>query len=466
MRSYRSFLTENSERPATAGIVVEGSESTENRAIEFYQRTSAGFKNAVCAAAGKVACPSPAMWDLVIVGAGPGGSFLALALTDAANRAGLRPPLILILEMRSNTDGRDRSVGMNCRTINAGLHCGVTWGPAVQYMKGVREYDLSAANDDAQLRVEIENTTREQCFGTHAPRPQQPPHDVADLLANDSFPTSLVPIRDVERALRAAVEALPNVVIKYETEVINCGIGPCRVTCKDGQAFKSRFLIVADGAKSLTRHRLGIPYTVLPQYASLHSAWSAGILEWNGYHDGWIRQALVPDCTGQAECMKISLMPLANGTGFDVEVPSRLHQKQNNDADELDAYWRRYFSLFGIPKGTKVIGTSRPTFFYVALRCAEHAVVSDSAFLIGDAVRSVHPGTASGMQAAMRDAARFAATYVELEGAMSQSKRNAIVDWYEEETFVATQLLQERSAFLFPQPRSNRARRGLAGVVS
>jgi 2-polyprenyl-6-methoxyphenol hydroxylase-like FAD-dependent oxidoreductase len=431
---------------------------------------------AICAALLGLAATAPARglaeaqsdathYDVVVIGAGPSGAYLPLALTRRARRAGLPAPKILVLEWRDQGGVRTRSVGMNGRTLNGIADLGVDWqGADIRQMKGLEEIDLTRSERDPKTGAERHALLRNLTFHQIGIRAQAGTDRVRDLIQKWGFARTSVPIKDVEGVLRQAAVKLPNVEVRYHTgltkdSTVEKSSEGWRVVAFDHEGGRhevlARYLVGADGAYTGLREDrlrgnlaqlLGLPpMEVPPQYADLHTSWVAGILDRKG--DGWLRQRWVPDESGVSKRLKVSWMGHNDTLGVDAEVP--VAQRFASAAD-MERWWRDRITVFGLPRDAKMIVPLAQ--FDVTLRRAPQLVVKDSAFLIGDAARTLHPGIAAGMQAGMRDGERFAAAYVRLEKARYPLQKRRIIDGYVAKTKEATRVLHRASVSFFPPP--------------
>jgi 2-polyprenyl-6-methoxyphenol hydroxylase-like FAD-dependent oxidoreductase len=381
------------------------------------------------------------VWDLMVVGAGPGGTFAALEVDRRARAAGLAPPRTLVLEQRAATGTRARSVGMGRVALNATANVGVDWSQTdLNHMKGITDEELV----EGQWKPIMSQRFRRSRITPQAPRGL-----VRDVIGNQGFAKTTVAIRDAESALRKPAEQRANIEVRYQTR-----LGPDDSVSKAGALWKvtiggqvhwARFLAAADGAHSAEHGlaaKLGVKNAVTPEYEGLRTSWVVGQLAKNANSNGFLRQRRIPDAATGGK-RKIAIMPgRATADGFDVEVPDG-HQLP---PDELEPYWRDHLQYFDLPRDSPALEPPRQ--IQVELRRADRVVVEGSAFIIGDAARAIHPGKAAGMQTAwVVDGANLADVYVASHRSSTELAR--ALARFEQRSRQATEVLQAQSVSFF-----------------
>ncbi len=383
-----------------------------------------------------------APYDIIVVGGGPGGVTAALEAVSQAREAGLPDPRVLIIEKRGERGTRQNYVGLHTRTIQSLTQLGVDLDAAgIQRVKG-------ETLDDRVRGVKAKKRFR-------ATRSQHPGHiyDVSDLARSNLSAATSIPINDLETALRKAAVATGAIEFHYhtafipESELEPDGRG-WRFTAKrrNGRMreYRARYVVVADGARSLLRDRLGVKMSVAPKYKEKVSRYAIGVLDKPG--NGWADLKFIPDETGQIDRAKVFKMSGKTSTAVAAEVPpgTDFHTRR-----ELNDWWRDRASHTGMTRKTPL--KTKVAVFDLWLGRASRCVVRSSAFLLGDAVRTGHPAAEAFLQAATRDGARFGVAYVRGERASTARGRAEAAKWYAHGTSRATSALHAKAAARFPR---------------
>jgi 2-polyprenyl-6-methoxyphenol hydroxylase-like FAD-dependent oxidoreductase len=279
------------------------------------------------------------------------------------------------------------------------------------------------------------------------------------MISKSGFARTTVPIRDVEDAARVALAKHENVELLYGAEVTaqsdlrhtDRGWELKVISPSTGQSasFRAKYLIGADGPRSAVASLLGARPIIPAQYQSYQTDWVAGLLALPG--DGWLRQVRIADESGRVESLKVSSLWGHKTVGLDAEIPV---DHRFRDQEEMNDWWAERFPVFNLPSDAEVI--IPPARFEVRLQRATAVAVQETAFLVGDSARTLHPALAAGMQAGFRDADRVAQTVLDLETVTCPARRRALVRRYTYGTSRATELLHARSVGSFPKPRGLR----------
>jgi 2-polyprenyl-6-methoxyphenol hydroxylase-like FAD-dependent oxidoreductase len=184
-------------------------------------------------------------YDVLVVGAGPGG--LATALSAA--RHGAR---VLVVDRRRSTSVLPRATGINVRTVEI-LR---TWGVA----PAVRAHRIRAAPDTASgptLVAPPRSSGRAGGYPSH-----REILDVSPVLPLACPQDRLEPVL-VDAVQRAGGE------IRFGTPLVGLAVGPDGVLAELGSGLPvhARFVVGADGTRSAVRAALGIATTHLGTWA-------------------------------------------------------------------------------------------------------------------------------------------------------------------------------------------------------
>jgi 2-polyprenyl-6-methoxyphenol hydroxylase-like FAD-dependent oxidoreductase len=401
----------------------------------------------------------PPPWDMMIVGGGPAGIFAALETDRRARAAGLAAPRILVLERREQKGTRSPSVGVGTAALDATANVGVEWAATdLQRISGVLDERQLGEHWIPILSVK---------FRRRALRPRAPSGLVRQVLGRQGYPRTTVPIMDAEGALRAAAARHPNIAVRYQTPLEPAapvervaGLWQLRA---GGRTERTRFLVAADGAHSADHglaFQLGVRPTVPAAYEGLRTSWVVGQVARRPDADTLMHQRrLVDPQSGRLH--KASLLPGRHASdGIAIELP----EADPLASGDLEAYWRSHLPVFGIPDDAEAVVPPRR--LDVELRRADRVVVAGSAFVIGDAARTIHPSRAAGLQTAwVVDAANLADCYV--AAARSPIELGRAVRRFERRSRQATEVLQAQSVPLFPlSPRRQTALEHAQRVVA
>ena len=185
---------------------------------------------------GDATSPGRGTYDVLVVGAGPGG--LATALSAARHEA-----RVLVVDRRPGTSGVPRATGINVRTVEI-LR---TWGVA----PAVRARRIRAVPDAASATtLSAPPHSRGRAGGYPTPREIL---DVSPVLPLACPQDRLEPLL-VDAVRRAGGE------IRFATPLVALAIGPdgVRAELGSGPRVHARFVVGADGTRSTVRAALGI----------------------------------------------------------------------------------------------------------------------------------------------------------------------------------------------------------------
>lgn len=353
------------------------------------------FLSSLLCAVATFAGPEASRAQVLIAGAGPGGLTAALELLAA----GMKPEDILLLEKRGLSESTDLDTGRK--------------EPSHPYAsrRRVIALDKKTVEQLIRLGVEIPGGAAAEFNFHFGKREYRLPlsglagSGVSVLLGRDF--RQMVDIGELEKALLRAYKSKGGRVLFGQQASIEHTADGVRVLRNDGEPIDAEYAVIAEGARSETREKLGVryepvhPHEASPVYFVADYRFNANHIRREGGGDmlfdkngGLVGYSFFHRTAGSI-AMLISQEDLKrpNGNGGPVEF---------RDSAAREKYISRLSnaaSEFGLH--TDQLGQS--SIFEARLRQSDR-VFQDRVIVMGDAARSTDPISASGANTAMDDA--------------------------------------------------------------
>lgn len=316
--------------------------------------------------------------DVLVAGGGLNGPVLALALASA----GLRVSVIDAAPPRARAqeafDGRAYALAVASKNLLAAIGLWPVLAPQAQPMLEVKASDGRPGEGAAPFFLHFDSRELDQT--------------PVGYMIEDRF---------LYRALLDAMEAAPNITLLGGTSVTAQDIGPgsARVTLSDGRILSGRLLVGADGRRSGTAERAGIPregwdYGQTALVAAVDHALP---------HHGIAHQFFLP--TGP-----LAILPLTGNRSSIVWSETAANAKTLgalSDADFLAVLRPRFGDFLG------QISLAGPRFSYPLNLTLAKSYVAARVALVGDAAHGVHPIAGQGLNLGLRDVAALAEVLID-----------------------------------------------------
>jgi 2-octaprenyl-6-methoxyphenol hydroxylase len=325
--------------------------------------------------------------DVVIVGGGPSGLTLALALA----RAGLSPVVIDAeppeLALRTAYDGRAFAIAFACWRMWRAL--GVT-DALIDEVQPINRILCSDGRTPDRLR-------------RGGPSPYLLHFDRSEL-AEDEPLGVMVPHVALRRALHAAVQATPAIrrLAPMQAVGLSRDVGRAVVTLADGRTVSAPLAVACDGVRSQMREWLGI------RSYGWNYAQSAVVCTIATEHDhgGVAHEYFLP-------AGPFALLPLPGRRANLVWTETHAVARALMAMDDVDFHAEMTRRLGDFLGAAQLAG---PRYVYpLELKLASR-FVAERACLVGDAAHRIHPIAGQGLNLGLKDVAALAEVIVEAAG--------------------------------------------------
>lgn len=334
-------------------------------------------------------------YDLLIVGGGLVGASLACALADGPVRIGLVEPVPPVADSQPSYDDRTTALAPTTRAV---FEATGIWPELRGHTTPIREIHVSDQGRFGFARMHAEEFRMEA---------------LGYVVSN----------RQLGDVLPARAAAAPNCDFLCPARLAEFEIDPTGVVARiehGEQALvkKARLLVVADGARSTTRERLGVGIKLVD------------------YGQVAIVTNLTPERSHQGRAYErftrggpMALLPAEAGRCALIwTVPA-------NEADELlalddDAFLARVQQLFGYRLGRFLKVGKRARYPLVSMNAERYTV--PRAVVIGNAAHTLHPVAGQGFNLALRDVATLAELVHDAVERGEDPGRAALLDRYEQ----------------------------------
>ncbi len=373
------------------------------------------------------ASPAEISADVVVVGGGPAG----LAAAIEARLHGAKQ--VVVLEKRGPERSRMQVLNLRRGTLNNLARLGVSLKDGENMTILKREEvasDLTGKHSNIPLKAPVIDGARAG-------------YGVSDLAHGTG--AALMPIRSLENELTLAAQRMGGIDVQFQAEVADVIHQPNGVVAvvKDPAGIERRvrgeFMVVSDGAHSAVSEKLGVQKL---NVSDKTDRIVLGVFDQNGgarlkYHE-------IP---GQSMESSGIIGLGATHAGVLAQIPPELSFAT---PDARKSWYLGQAEKVGY-SGALLL---EPTEINISLNRADRLAIDNRVFIIGDAARTTHVFTGTGVNFALRDSARFGALYDKLKKAHTETEREKAVSWFVRKTEQSTDLNHRLAMVEFPVAKS------------
>ncbi len=350
-----------------------------------------------------LAAPDPTLsFDVAIVGAGPAGAVLALALAKAGLSVAILDAERLDTRLAETFDGR-------------------AWAIAHGNMLQLRALGVAEALevDGESVSAIVVTEGRQPSAGGSAPRPGFLRFDATDIgEETGAAPVALmVENRRFRATLNQALEAAGvTAFAPAQVQAVEPGPASARVRLADGRALTATVAVAADGKASRLRSDAGIGVNGW-SYGQMGVVGTVALAAPHGgvaheFFMGGSALAVLPLTDQRASLVWVE--PKARGEALLAASPQAFEAHLNRRLGETLGPARLVAPRFGYPLG---------------LQIAEQ-MTADRLALVGDAAHSIHPIAGQGLNLGMKDAAALAEVLADAKRCGEDIGSTVVLDRY------------------------------------